>query len=61
MPALFCNNDEPKDSIGVADNTNVVKPKPIGSRFKGYKRWTLFKILIKARNTRHTPLGEMAL
>jgi len=32
-----------------------------GSRFKGYNQWTLLTILIKIRNTRHTPLGETAL
>ena len=33
----------------------------LGQGFKGYNRWTLLTILIKIRNTRHTPLGETAL
>jgi hypothetical protein len=31
-----------------------------GSGFKGYNRWTLLTLLIKIRNTRHTPWGETA-
>ncbi len=32
----------------------------LGQGFKGYNRWTPLTLLIKIRNTRHTPLGETA-
>ena len=33
----------------------------LSQEFKGYNRWTLQRIFIKNRKTRHTPLGETAL